>query len=71
MGKGIEKVVEGRLEGSIAESPRGTNGFGYDPLFVPEGSWRSYAEMSIEEKNKISHRALAVSGGIEVLRGLK
>ena len=71
VGKGIEKVVEGRLEGLIAESPRGTNGFGYDPLFVPEGSWRSYAEMSIEEKNRISHRALAVSGGIEVLRGLK
>ncbi len=69
--KGIEKVVEGRLEGSIAESPRGTNGFGYDPLFVPEGSWKSYAEMNIEEKNKISHRALAVSRGIEVLRGIK
>ena len=71
VGKRIEKVVEGRLEGSIAESSRGTNGFGYDPLFVPEGSWKSYAEMNIEEKNKISHRALAVSRGIEVLRGIK
>ena len=71
VGKGIEKVVEGRLEGFIAEFPRGTNGFGYDPLFVPEGSWKSYAEMNIEEKNKISHRALAVSRGIEVLRGIR
>ena len=61
VGKGMEKFVEGRLEGFIAESPRGANGFGYDPLFVPNGSWKSYAEMTLEEKNKISHRALAMS----------
>jgi XTP/dITP diphosphohydrolase len=71
VGEGIEKVVEGRLEGHIAEAPRGTNGFGYDPLFVPDGSSKSYAEMTIEEKNKISHRALAMSRGIEMLRGMK
>jgi len=71
VGKGIEQLVEGRLEGHIAESPRGTNGFGYDPLFVPLGSGKSYAELSLQEKNTISHRALAVKKAIEVLRSLK
>ena len=71
VGKGFERIVEGRLEGSIAETPHGTNGFGYDPLFIPAGSRKSYADMTIEEKNRISHRALAVSRGIEVLRGIR
>ena len=71
VGKGIERVVEGRLEGHIAEEPRGTNGFGYDPLFIPLGSRRTYAELSLQEKNTISHRALAVKKAIDVLRTLR
>jgi XTP/dITP diphosphohydrolase len=56
---GAEHVVEGRLPGSIIREPRGTNGFGYDPVFVPEGHTRTTAEMPPEEKNAISHRARA------------
>ncbi len=52
-------VAEGRVRGSIALHPRGTNGFGWDVLFIPEGDTRTWAEMSEEEKNKNSHRARA------------
>ncbi len=51
---------EGRCPGTIALNPAGTGGFGYDPLFIPEGSQRTFAEFSPEEKNKISHRAKAL-----------
>jgi XTP/dITP diphosphohydrolase len=51
----------GVLRGAITETPRGTGGFGYDPLFVPEGSTRTLAEMSLGEKNRISHRKRALS----------
>lgn len=71
IGKGIEKIVEGKVEGDILESPRGTNGFGYDPLFVPRGSRKTYAEMTLEEKNKVSHRAMALLKAVEVLKGMK
>jgi XTP/dITP diphosphohydrolase len=53
-------VGEGVFEGSIADEPRGTNGFGYDPLFVPQGETRTSAELSTEQKNAISHRGLAL-----------
>ncbi len=49
----------GVCEGSIAPGPRGSAGFGYDPLFVPRGQGRSYAELDLEEKNRISHRGKA------------
>jgi XTP/dITP diphosphohydrolase len=49
----------GELPGEIILSPRGNNGFGYDPLFVPEGFKKTLAELTLEEKNKISHRAKA------------
>ncbi len=68
VGKGIEKVVEGRVEGDILEAPRGMNGFGYDPLFVPRGQKKTYAEMTLEEKNQISHRAMALKKAVEVLK---
>ena len=57
---GREYMFEGRVEGRIAESESGAGGFGYDPLFIPEGSGVSFAEMSAEEKNAISHRGQAV-----------
>lgn len=70
VGKGIERTVEGKVEGTILEEPRGSQGFGYDPLFVPNGYSRSYAEMSIEEKNQLSHRARALEKAVEILKQL-
>ncbi len=57
----VEHTFAGICEGRIAEEPRGTDGFGYDPVFVPEGDTRTFAEMSLEEKNRYSHRSKAVS----------
>jgi XTP/dITP diphosphohydrolase len=62
-----ERYFEGCVEGSIIDTLRGCNGFGYDPLFVPCGYDITFAEMSSEEKNKISHRAIAVQKLIEYL----
>lgn len=56
---GEEQVFEGRCDGSLGREPRGGRGFGYDPIFVPEGFDRTYAELSEEEKNRISHRGRA------------
>jgi XTP/dITP diphosphohydrolase len=50
-------VAEGRVKGSLAPHPRGENGFGWDVLFIPGGETRTFAEMSLEEKNACSHRA--------------
>ena len=54
-------ALEGRVDGKIIESPRGFEGFGYDPIFMPEGFNITYAEMQAEEKNLISHRFIAMS----------
>ena len=51
---------EGSIEGEIISERRGEEGFGYDPIFIPEGYGQTFAEMSAEEKNQISHRAIAV-----------
>ena len=64
-GKGI--VAEGLCPGTITTSPRGTHGFGYDPLFQPKGFTRTFAEMSLAEKNRISHRAKALDRIKEIL----
>jgi len=56
---GDELVVEGRVEGVAIRAPRGSNGFGYDPIFVPVGEQRTTAEMSAAEKDAISHRGKA------------
>ncbi len=51
-----EIVTDGRMPGRLVRAPRGTNGFGYDPIFVPDGYDRTSAELSVEEKDAISHR---------------
>jgi len=61
-------IAEGRWFGKIAEAPRGEGGFGYDPLFIPEGSEIHAAELSSQEKNAVSHRAQAVSNLIQQLQ---
>lgn len=56
---GVEYVTEGICPGMIIDSPRGTGGFGYDPLFVPDGYQNTFAELSLDIKNSISHRSRA------------
>jgi len=58
--EGKEHLFEGIIEGEISLQQSGKKGFGYDPIFIPEGYDISFAEMSAEEKNKISHRARAI-----------
>lgn len=55
-----EQIFEGSVEGEILRSPRGEKGFGYDPVFLPEGYSKSFAEMELDEKNRISHRSMAI-----------
>jgi len=57
--RGLEIVRAGTCEGRLLESPRGTGGFGYDPLFLVESLGRTMAEITLEEKNRLSHRAAA------------
>ncbi len=66
---GGEHVVRGELRGSLIRAPRGTNGFGYDPIFCPDGETRTTAEMSPEEKDAISHRGVAFRALALRLRG--
>jgi len=58
---GAEVFVEGICEGTISEAPRGSGGFGYDPLFFVPSRGRTFAELSLEEKDKISHRGQAMA----------
>ena len=53
-------VFEGKINGRISIKPKGSNGFGYDPIFIPDGYKKTFAEMSIKEKNTISHRKIAL-----------
>ncbi|GIL27715.1 RdgB/HAM1 family non-canonical purine NTP pyrophosphatase [Actinocatenispora comari] len=59
---GREQVVEGRMLGRIIRAPRGENGFGYDPIFVPDGYQQTSAELSADAKDAISHRGKAFRG---------
>ena len=68
LGDGRAETTEGICSGMLAESPRGTNGFGYDPIFLPDGFSRTYAELTAAEKNTISHRAKALAAMKDVLR---
>lgn len=61
-------VVSGTWEGRILDAPRGENGFGYDPLFLPDGMDRTSAELGKEEKNRLSHRGQALAALLERLR---
>lgn len=58
--QGVQHMIEGELQGKIIDTKRGNHGFGYDPIFVPDGYEITLAEMGMDEKNKISHRAKAI-----------
>ena len=62
---------EGIINGEILLSKKGENGFGYDPIFKPDGYQKSFAELSIDVKNKISHRALAINKLIDFIKKVK
>ncbi len=62
------KVFEGRVDGSISKKPKGSNGFGYDPIFIPEGFEQTFAELGDDVKNKISHRRRALEKFIQELK---
>jgi len=57
---GDKYIFEGSISGRIIDEKRGNQGFGYDPIFIPDGYDRTFAEMTIEEKNTLSHRARAL-----------
>ena len=65
-----EHLFEGSVEGSIAQKRSGTSGFGYDPIFIPDGYEQTFSEMSGEEKNKISHRGKAMAKLVQFLSQL-
>jgi len=66
--QGRAKVVKGVCEGKIAFAPVGQGGFGYDPLFIPDGFFESFAELSAEEKNRISHRGMALKKAKPIIK---
>ena len=65
---GVNHIFEGTIEGKITQNLTGSNGFGYDPIFQPDGYSITFAEMDMAEKNKISHRAIALKKMIEFLK---
>ncbi len=65
---GCEHVFEGSVHGTIISERRGDNGFGYDPVFVPDGFSKTFAEMSMDEKNAISHRKIALKKLLDFLK---
>lgn len=65
---GKEYQFEGVCKGTIIDKPKGTEGFGYDPVFIPDGSTHTFAEMGLQEKNKFSHRKKALMQMIDFLK---
>lgn len=65
---GIVHLFEGMVNGKLAFSPKGSDGFGYDPIFIPEGETRTFAEMSLEEKSRQNHRVRALKKFVEFLQ---
>ena len=68
--KGEEHLFEGKVEGYISKDKKGDEGFGYDPIFIPENDKRSFAQMSMKEKGAISHRGRAVKKLVSYLNNL-
>ncbi|WP_314512570.1 non-canonical purine NTP diphosphatase [Xanthocytophaga agilis] len=68
---GEKHLFEGKIEGHILEHQQGTGGFGYDPIFMPNGYQKSFAEMTLDEKGSISHRGKAVQKLIEFLKTIQ
>ena len=68
---GKQHFFDGIVNGEIARIRSGTDGFGYDPIFIPENSTRTFAEMSLQEKNQQSHRARALEKMITFLRNVQ
>ena len=68
IGNNIERITEGIIRGKINEKFQGTQGFGYDPLFIPNGYKQTFAELGERIKNQISHRAIAFKKVKELLR---
>jgi XTP/dITP diphosphohydrolase len=71
VGLGPTQYFEGIVKGTITTDKRGTHGFGYDPIFQPEGFTQTFAQMDIHEKNRFSHRALAIRKLIAFLRSFR
>ena len=69
--EGKEKQFEGICNGKIIDTPTGPGGFGYDPIFMPDGSNRTFAEMSLEEKNQFNHRTKAAAKLVAYLQTMK
>jgi XTP/dITP diphosphohydrolase len=67
---GKEHFFEGVINGTILPQPAGNGGFGYDPVFVPDGYDKTFAQMGLEEKNRISHRAIATQKLIQFLNSI-
>ncbi|MDD2195736.1 MAG: non-canonical purine NTP diphosphatase [Bacteroidales bacterium] len=67
---GTEKQFEGIIRGQIIDDLRGENGFGYDPIFVPEGYSKTFAELNLSIKNRISHRAIAIQKLVSYLKSV-
>ena len=65
---GTEYLFEGIIKGEISNSPLGQNGFGYDPIFIPEKQPLTFAQLTLYEKNKISHRSRAFEKLVEFLK---
>lgn len=69
--EGHEKIFEGRCAGFITDEAQGARGFGYDPVFEPRGGGRTFAQMTLAQKNKISHRAKAFTRAAAYLRRVR
>jgi XTP/dITP diphosphohydrolase len=67
-GEESHEVFHGQCRGTVADQERGARGFGFDPIFVPDGTMKTFAEMSLSEKNAVSHRGRAVAALLAHLR---
>ena len=68
---GVDMTFEGVVEGVITESESGDKGFGYDPVFLPDGHDKTFADMTDAEKNAISHRGIAIRKLVEYLNNVE